>query len=115
MGCTGLTAVTIPSGVTGIGNQAFQDCTALASITVPASLASIGGAAFANTAWMNAKPDGPVIIGSVFYRYKGTMPAGTTITVNTGTLGIAGSIFGLCGACHRQFAGNPDNNRLKRF
>ncbi len=96
MGCTGLTAVTIPAGVTSIGNQAFQDCTALASITVPTSLAGIGGAAFANTAWMNAKPDGPVTIGSVFYRYKGTMPAGTTVTVSTGTLGIAGGAFSGC-------------------
>ena len=96
MGCTGLTAVTIPVGVTSIGNQAFQDCTALATITVPSTLADIGGAAFANTAWMNAKPDGPVTMGSVFYRYKGTMPAGTTISIAAGTLGIAGSAFSGC-------------------
>lgn len=96
MGCSGLSAVTIPAGVTSIGNQAFQDCTALASITVPASLAGIGSSAFANTAWMNAKPDGPVTIGNVFYRYKGIMPAGTTVTFSTGTLGIAGGAFSGC-------------------
>jgi len=93
MGCTGLTAVTIPASVTSIGNQAFQDCTALASVTLPDTLAQIGSGVFFNTAWLNAKPDGPVYAGKIFYRYKGTMPAGTTLTVAAGTLGIGGSAF----------------------
>lgn len=95
-GCTGLTSITIPDAVTSLGNFAFQDYTALASITIPVNLANVGGAAFADTAWMNAQPDGPVYIGNVFYRYKGTMPANTTVSVNTGTLGLAGSAFSGC-------------------
>jgi len=39
-------SVTIPSGVSSIGSQAFVSCTSLASITIPASVTSIGSHAF---------------------------------------------------------------------
>lgn len=42
-----LTAVTIPEGVTNIGNFAFYSCANLTSITLPESLLSIGDYAFA--------------------------------------------------------------------
>jgi hypothetical protein len=44
--CTG--AITIPDGVTGIGDQAFAN-TQITSITIPASVTSIGTYAFFNT------------------------------------------------------------------
>src|SRR5665213_54446 len=48
----GATASTysVPTSVTSIGVQAFQDCASLTSITVPNSVASIGGLAFSNCA-----------------------------------------------------------------
>ena len=45
-GCTGLTSITIGSGVTSIGNSAFYNCTGLTSITIPNSVTSIGSYAF---------------------------------------------------------------------
>ncbi|MBQ7634302.1 MAG: leucine-rich repeat domain-containing protein, partial [Bacteroidaceae bacterium] len=44
--CTGLTSITIPSSVTGIGERAFEGCTGLTSITIPSSVTSIGDLAF---------------------------------------------------------------------
>ena len=44
--CSGLTSVTIPASVTHIGEFAFSGCGALTSITVPDSVTSIGKRAF---------------------------------------------------------------------
>ena len=45
-GCTGLTSITFPEGITKIGSSAFLGCTGLTSITIPNSVTSIGGNAF---------------------------------------------------------------------
>ena len=44
--CSGLTSITIPGGVTSIGNYAFYNCSGLTSITIPGSVTSIGNYAF---------------------------------------------------------------------
>ena len=44
--CTSLTSVTIPNGVTSIGENAFNGCTSLTSVTLPNSVTSIGKSAF---------------------------------------------------------------------
>lgn len=38
--------IALPSGITGIGNYAFQNCRSLESVTIPESVASIGNYAF---------------------------------------------------------------------
>ena len=45
-GCENLSKVTIPNGVTSIGDNAFRYCTGLTDITIPNSVTSIGGDAF---------------------------------------------------------------------
>ena len=45
-GCSGLTSLTIPSGVTGIGDNAFDGCSGLTSLTIPSSVTWIGSNAF---------------------------------------------------------------------
>ena len=47
-GCTGLTSVIIPDGVASIGGEAFRECTSLTSVTIGKSVTSIGGSAFYN-------------------------------------------------------------------
>ena len=42
MGCSGLTSVVIPAGVTRIGSQAFYGCSGLTEVTIPAGVTSIG-------------------------------------------------------------------------
>ena len=46
--CSSLTSITIPSSVTSIGNSAFYYCSSLASITIPSGVTSIGARAFAS-------------------------------------------------------------------
>ena len=94
--CSSLSSIALPNSVTNIGDGAFGGCSSLFSITIPNSLSSIGGYAFNNTAWLTNQPNGLVYIGKVLYKYKGTMPANTTITIQEGTLGIAGSAFSFC-------------------
>ncbi len=45
---TGLTAVTIPEGITTIGLQAFYGCKALTTVTLPSTVTSIPSQAFGN-------------------------------------------------------------------
>ncbi len=103
-------SVTIPSTVsyggktytvTTISSYAFEGCTDLAEITVPASVLYIGQNAFENTRWYANQPYGVVYAGRVAYRWKGSMPAGTTVSIQSGTKGIAESAFASC----KQLAG----------
>ena len=90
--CTGLTNVTIPDSAT-IGKSAFDGCTGLTSITIPDSVESIGSSAFADTAWLDAQPYGDVYAGKVYYTYKGTMLANTSVVIKDGTKSIADRAF----------------------
>ena len=94
--CSGLTSVTIPNSVTSIGKYAFYKCSGLANIAFPNTVCNIAINAFDNTAWYNNLPDGLIYAGVMAYKYKGTMPEGTSIIINQGTLGINNNCFSNC-------------------
>ena len=91
--CSNLTSVEIGNSVTSIGSSSFEGCSSLASIEIPNSVTSIGNNAFYGTVWFNNQSDGVVYAGKVAYKYKGTMPSGTVITLKNGTLGIGENAF----------------------
>ncbi len=93
MGCSSLTSITIPEGVTSIGNNAFDGCSSLTNITIPESVTSIGFNPFKGTAWLNNQPDGVVYLDNWLITYKGTMPECSSIEIKEGTKGIVGQAF----------------------
>ena len=86
----------IPNSVISIGKEVFNKCSQLASIDIPNSVSSIGTDAFLGTPWYDNQPEGVVYAGKVLYKFKGTMPDGTKIQIEDGTLGIAGGAFRGC-------------------
>ena len=45
-GCSGLTSLNLPAGITSIGSRAFYGCSGLTSLNLPASITEIGDYAF---------------------------------------------------------------------
>ena len=64
-GCTGITSMTIPSGITSIGKYAFSDCGGLTCVTIPDSVVNIGDGAFQNCHCIEELrlPDGGLFLG----------------------------------------------------
>ena len=75
-GCTSLTSINIPDGVTRIGDSAFGWCTSLTSITIPDSVTSIGAHAFSHCTSLTSItiPDSVTSIG------YGTFESCTSLT-----------------------------------
>lgn len=91
--CSGLVSIKIPNSVTNIGKYAFQGCTNLSTIEIPNSVTSVGVGAFNNTQWYKAQEEGVIYVGKVLYKYKGNMPDGTNISINTGIASITAEAF----------------------
>lgn len=85
--------VTLNNGIEYIKNFAFTNISSLTNITIPDSVYNIGGNSFSGTSWYTSQSDGVVYAGKVAYTYKGAMPSGTEIVLNSDTLGIAETAF----------------------
>ena len=84
-GCSGLTSLTLPAGITSIGDDTFSGCSGLTSLTLPAGITSIGEYAFYGCSGLTSLnlPAGITEIGG--YAFQGcsgltslNLPAGIT-------------------------------------
>ena len=107
-GCTGLTNVTIPAGVTEIGEWAFQGCTGLASVTIPAGVTEIGEWAFQGCTGLISVtiPEGVTKIGHFAFKDCTGL---TGVTVPESVTEIGGCAFRGCTALKSvMFLGEPE-------
>ena len=99
--CLDTEFVFLPNTINHIGNYAFAGCTKLETIQMTQSnIRYIGTDAFNLTPWLNSKPDGELYIGTVFYKYMGTMPNNTYVWIKDGTTCISGNASACCGTCY---------------
>ena len=94
-GCSGLTSLIIPSGVTKIGNFAFLGCSGLTSLTIPSSVTSIGSDAFRGCSGLTSLtiPSSVTSIGGfAFFGCSGL----TSLTIPSSVTSIGGFAFYGC-------------------
>ena len=88
--CSALTSVSLPDGLTTIGNAAFEYCSSLATVSIGSGLTTIGNAAFANCTSLTGitLPDGLTTIGNEAF-FNCTSLTGITIPNTVTSIGIA--------------------------
>ena len=90
--CSRLTSITLPDSVTSIGGEAFSGCSSLTSITLPDGVTSIGDKTFKGCKKL-ADPEGFVIVKGVLYDYCGSS---RKIVVPDGVTSIGNWAFSDC-------------------
>lgn len=94
--CTGLTSVTIPTGVTYIANGAFVRCLAMTQVLIPSTVTAIGTSAFAVCTSLTSVviPSG---VATIEISTFNTCSALTSITIPSSVTSIGGKAFQYCG------------------
>ena len=92
---SGLTSLTLPSGVTKIGDYAFFGCSRLTSLTLPSGVTKIGGYAFSGCSGLTSLtlPSGVTEIGDYAFRDCSGL---TSLTLPSGVTKIGSSAFSGC-------------------
>ena len=88
--CSALTSVSLPDGLTSIGNAAFEYCSSLATVSIGSGLTTIGNSAFSNCTSLTGitLPDGVTTIGAEAF-FNCTSLTGITIPNTVTSIGIA--------------------------
>ena len=94
-GCSGLTSIILPSGVTEIGYNAFSGCSGLTSLTLPSGVTEIGYFAFSGCSGLTSLtlPSGVTEIG--YNAFSGCSGL-TSLTLPSGVTEIGYSAFSGC-------------------
>lgn len=92
LGCSSLTSVTIPDGVTMIGHSAFSGCSSLTSVTLPGGLITIDNSAFASCSRLTSVtiPDGVIFIGALAFSGCDWL---TSISIGEGPTTLVDDVF----------------------
>ena len=93
--CSGLTSLTLPSGVTKIGGGAFFNCSGLTSLTLPSGLTEIGYGTFSGCSGLTSitLPSGVTSIGN--HAFDGCTGL-TSLTLPSGVTEIGDLAFSGC-------------------
>jgi hypothetical protein len=93
--CTSLTSVTIPSSVTSIGDEAFRNCTSLTSVTISSGVTAIGALAFFGCSSLTSItiPSSVTSIGEQAFLGCSSL---TSITIPSSVTSIEAAAFGGC-------------------
>ena len=94
-GCSGLTSLTLPSGLTSIGSWAFTGCSGLTSLSLPSGVTSIGDGAFFGLSSLTSLslPSGLTSIGDqAFHECSGL----TSLSLPSGITSIGNQVFCYC-------------------
>ena len=93
--CSSLTSVTIPNSVTNIGWYAFSSCSSLTFVTLGNSVTSIGGGAFESCSALTsiAIPNSVTSIGKYAFRFCSSL---TFVTLGNSVTSIGASAFNGC-------------------
>ena len=89
------TSVTIPIGVTFIGEQAFRGCRGLTSVTIPNSVTSIGEVAFSGCSGLTSVTIGNSVTSIGDYVFSGCSGL-TSVTIGNSVTSIGDGAFYYC-------------------
>lgn len=92
---SGITAISMPNGVTEIGNAAFKNCTELTSVTIPKSVIKIGEFAFFGCSNLTSITI-PNSVTSISYKAFGNCTDLEEISLSQSLTNIADYLFAGC-------------------
>ena len=93
--CYALQSITIPSGVTSIGTYTFQNCYSLQSVTIPSGVTSFGSSVFSGCYSLQSVtiPSGVTSIGTYTFQHCYALQY---VTIPSGVTSIGNSVFSNC-------------------